>query len=374
MNILLVAEHFYPHGGAELSLWKLTSALAERGHKIFVVTSQTDDTARHEVINGIEIYRPFSTGNSIIKRAFFSMRLYSYLKEFLRDKEIDLLYNLVYVPTLPSTYVAASYGVPAITYIGLFCGKVWFELLNPISAFFNYLMEMFTIRFGKHDVLQFQCQDTRKRAEHYVKTRAVVLPNMFVDAAEIEEIKRNANPEKARDMLNIGKDELFLLFAGPLLRVKNIAGLIKVLTKLEVKFRLVLVGEGPERAKIEKLIKETGLEGKVTLLGQRTHNETLSLMRACDVLIHPSKSETGPAVVIEALALEKPVISTRVGVTPEIKSANLYLVNHLDEINQILKKGITAKKEDGILQQYSLNKLTSDYERLFAELVMRNKD
>jgi len=376
LNILIVAEHFYPHGGAELSLWQLVNALAKRGYRISVVTSQKDKTAKHEVVNGIEIYRPFRSGNSMIRRAFFAAYLYNYLDKFLKDKdrEIDLLYNLAYVSTLPSTFAAAKYGIPVITYIGLLCGRVWFELANPISAFFSYLMEILTIRFGKHNVLQFQCEDTRKRAARHTRTKTAVISNIFTDAAEIEAIKKNVSSERMREALNIGKEELFLLFAGPLLPVKNIVGLIEVLSRLELKFRLVLVGEGPERSRIEKLVKENGLEGKVTLLGQKTHLETLSLMRACDVLIHPSKSETGPAVVIEALALEKPVIATRVGVTPEVKSANLYLVNHLDEVNQLLRKGVTAKKANDILPQYSLNKLVTDYENLFAGLVKKNKE
>lgn len=373
MNILFVSERFYPHGGAELSLWQLAGSLIERGHKVLAVTSRKADTPGHQVINGIEIYRPFPTGNSILKRAFFSTRLYFYLKEFLSRHQIDIVYNLAYAATLPSTYAAAKRGVPVITYAGLLCGRVWFELVNPASALLNYLMEMLIIRSGKHDALQFQCRDAVKRAGRYVRTRTEVIPNMFIDAAEIAEIKEYTKPEEIRKALNIDKDELFLLSVGHLLPVKNITGLVKVLSKLEVKFRLVWIGEGPERERAEKLIKDTGLEGKVMLLGQRTHQETLSLMSACDVLIHPSKSETGPAVVIEALALERPVISTRVGITPEIKSDNLYLVNQLDEIPRILNSGVTAREDGRIREEYSLGKLTGDYEEFFEALICRKK-
>jgi len=88
MNILLVTEYFYPYGGAELSLWRLCGVLSQKGHKIYVITARRNGETDYEVKDGIEIYRPFSTGNTM-QRFIFAMKLYPYLKKWLRGKDID---------------------------------------------------------------------------------------------------------------------------------------------------------------------------------------------------------------------------------------------------------------------------------------------
>jgi UDP-N-acetylglucosamine:LPS N-acetylglucosamine transferase len=104
MKILVVSEHFFPYGGAELSLWELCRALTDKGHQINVITARRDGEPDREVKEKIEIFRPFPTGN-LLRRFAFAVRLYPYLRRWLREKKIDILYNLGYVPTVPATLV-----------------------------------------------------------------------------------------------------------------------------------------------------------------------------------------------------------------------------------------------------------------------------
>ena len=138
------------------------------------------------------------------------------------------------------------------------------------------------------------------------------------------------------------------------------------------KFKLVIIGEGPERAKIEGLLERLNLEQQVILLGQKPHSETLSLIKACDVFLLPSISEQVPNVLLEALALGKPVVATKVGGIPEIKSANLHIIDELDEINRILDGGIVAATGDKVIEEYSLDNIAGRYEELF-QTVIRSK-
>jgi len=373
MNILLVSEHFYPYGGAELSLWRLCGALSQKGHKIYVITARRDNEVDYELKDGIEIYRPFSTGN-IAHRFIFALRLYPYLNKWLRRRDIDIIYNLGYVPTMPATYAAAKHGIPAVTMLSHLCGKQWFKLTNPLSALLNYFMEIFTIRFGKHSVLVVQCQDSTRKVAHRTRAETQVICNTFLEPDGIEEVKEKTDITKVRQTLGIGEDELLLLFVGALIRTKNAAPLVRVLAGLKTKFKLAVVGEGPERARIEGLVKRLNLEEKVLLLGQKPQDETLALIRSGDVLILPSISEQVPNVLLEALALGKPVIATKVGGIPEIKSANLHLIDKLEEISEILDGGIMAVEDDEIVEEYSLDRVAGQYERLFQAVVgARNK-
>lgn len=78
--------------------------------------------------------------------------------------------------------------------------------------------------------------------------------------------------------------------------------------------KLWLVGDGPERAKFEALAQQLGLlaQKKCLFLGFRKGLQVRDLIAAADVFVHPTFSEAFPQVMIESLALEKPLIITQV--------------------------------------------------------------
>jgi len=367
MKALVVSEHFHPYGGAELSLWQLGRMLARKGHRIQAITARRGGEPDYEKKEGIEIFRPFPTGN-LVRRFIFAIKLNSYLKRWLRGKEIDVVYNLGYVPTVPATRVARRYGIPSVTLLGHFCGRKWFRLVNPPLALLNLIAEILTIRLGKHDVLVAQCQDTASKVSASTNAEIEVIGNTLLDPAAIDRAKRVTDIQKVREKLSIEDNELFLLHVGALIRTKNAHNLIKASASWRQKFKLVLVGDGPERTRIEKLIRCLNLAGNISLLGKQPHDETLSIIRSCDALLLSSICEQVPNVVLEALALGRPVIATRVGGVPEIKSPNLHLVDRLEEVGQIIDSGVEAVEEGTIMEEYSLGRIAEHYERLFLRL------
>lgn len=81
---------------------------------------------------------------------------------------------------------------------------------------------------------------------------------------------------------------------------------------------LIVVGDGPERPRLERLAASLGLSGRVWFAGARRREETLGLMMACDVFVLNSTYEGLPHVVLEAMALGLPVVASAVGGTPEL--------------------------------------------------------
>jgi glycosyltransferase involved in cell wall biosynthesis len=80
--------------------------------------------------------------------------------------------------------------------------------------------------------------------------------------------------------------------------------------------RLVIVGDGPDRARLEGLVRELDVEGQVLFAGFRT--DVPSVLSALDVLVLSSRLEGLPLTVLEAMSVGRPVIATRVDGTPEI--------------------------------------------------------
>jgi glycosyltransferase involved in cell wall biosynthesis len=81
---------------------------------------------------------------------------------------------------------------------------------------------------------------------------------------------------------------------------------------------LVIVGDGPERKRLEELVRSRDVADRVYFAGQRSKEETLSLMAACDLLVLNSTYEGFPHVVLEAMSVGLPVVATSVGGTPEL--------------------------------------------------------
>jgi len=104
-----------------------------------------------------------------------------------------------------------------------------------------------------------------------------------------------------------------LLFVGTLSERKNPEALVAAFAQVAPEFAadLVLVGDGPLRARLEDQVRKLGLVDRVHLAGQRPHWEIDEMLAEAVALVLPSSSEGMPIVVNEALASGTPVIASR---------------------------------------------------------------
>ena len=75
---------------------------------------------------------------------------------------------------------------------------------------------------------------------------------------------------------------------------------------------LLIVGEGPDREKMEQLVKERGIEQQVAFVGWKEPAEMDEIYAATDVVLHPSRRDAYPLVVVEAMSWSKPVVGSDV--------------------------------------------------------------
>ncbi len=100
---------------------------------------------------------------------------------------------------------------------------------------------------------------------------------------------------------------------------KGFADLLKAVHALADgtrEFKVVIAGEGPDRAAIETMIQDYGLQSTVTLVGQQSNMP--GVYAALDIFVLPSLNEGLPLSVLEAMAASRPVIATRVGAIPTV--------------------------------------------------------
>jgi glycosyltransferase involved in cell wall biosynthesis len=81
---------------------------------------------------------------------------------------------------------------------------------------------------------------------------------------------------------------------------------------------LVIVGDGPERPYLEEITLRRGLKDRVYFAGQKTHEDTMALIAACELFVLNSTYEGLPHVLLEAMSQGLPVVATAVGGTTEV--------------------------------------------------------
>jgi L-malate glycosyltransferase len=133
-----------------------------------------------------------------------------------------------------------------------------------------------------------------------------------------EEARQPEHAAALRAELNIAPDRDVVLVVGRLSREKDHLTLLDALQLLRGRFQphLLIVGDGPERSRIEKSIAALGLSGDVTLTGQQSSAEPYYGIANLAVL--SSRSEGSPNVLLEAMAAGVPLVATAVGGVPEI--------------------------------------------------------
>lgn len=133
-----------------------------------------------------------------------------------------------------------------------------------------------------------------------------VVPSFYLDRELIESI--GDQPPVQYDAV----------FCGRLVANKGVPQLLKAIAALP-RATLLVIGDGPERARLEALAKSLGIVHRVEFRGWLpTQRDVLRAIRSARMLVMNSSSEGGPRVPLEAMAAGMPVIVTRVGVMPDV--------------------------------------------------------
>lgn len=136
-----------------------------------------------------------------------------------------------------------------------------------------------------------------------------------------------------------------LICVGRLSPEKGHLGLLEVISRLRARgidCRLSLVGDGPLRPAIEDVVERMNLGDWVSLGGFLTEDDTLAAIASSDILVLPSFMEGLPVVLIEALAMGKPVVASRVAGIPELvehgRSGLLFTPSDTEDLEEVLAR------------------------------------
>jgi glycosyltransferase involved in cell wall biosynthesis len=171
------------------------------------------------------------------------------------------------------------------------------------------------------------------------RSKCVVIPYGVSSAAD--EVNRPA------DLPSHSRRRPLVLFVGRLVAYKGAHVLLEAVRGLDVD--VVLVGDGPLRAKLERTARDLGVDDRVTFAGEVGTDALRAFYRACDLFVLPSvtRQEAFGMVQIEAMACGKPVISTDLG-------------TGVSWVNQHRETGLVVPPEDAKALRDAIETLAGD--------------
>jgi glycosyltransferase involved in cell wall biosynthesis len=323
MKILfLLAHHPLPiHGafGRELRAQRLIEDTVEAGHEIFVLQSPSANVKSREYFARIASerlhplvfnYAPSIPFGTIIPRieSLFSFYLSdNRILRIAKSLQIDIIHSYYPVRVDSPRFLIDTMITPNWVQQAFLSGQ-W------LGAIENY-PHSFLLRSSFRKAARVIVEGTDSKADLIARysipsSRISIVPPGF-DKALIESIRASTprRPPTAR----------VISFLGRLQKEKGIVELLKAFVKVRRTFpdaRLKIIGDGNLRRQVSVYLSKHGLRDNVLLKGYLEHDLALREVADSDVFVLPSHVESFGIALIEAMALGRPVVATRVGPVP----------------------------------------------------------
>ncbi|GGO92500.1 glycosyl transferase family 1 [Nocardioides phosphati] len=238
------------------------------------------------------------------------------------------------------------------------------------------LLEPATLRMASH--VTTVCHSAAQR--DFIRRHQAKFVGPMTNGVELSP-SRGGDRESTRIALGIASDETILISVGRLTFEKGhraLAGSLRLVgAEVAGGVRLLVVGDGPERATIEQAYAGTGI--RVDFLGRRY--DVATLLQASDVFVFPSLHENLSNALLEAMAAGLPVIASRVGGNVEVVSRGGGLLVEPDESLSVAQ-AIVALVEDHELRRvlgsearkvvedhYSIASMTETLDAIYREML-----
>lgn len=291
-------------GGAEVLAARLGRRLRDRYHFLYACLDGLGPLGEQLRAEGFQV-------EVLDRQPGVDWRMTFRLSRFLRREGVDLIHAHQYTPFFYALAARLLYRRPPILFTEH--GRSYPDFPRRKRMIANRLL------LQRRDRVIGVGEAVRQALIHNegIPAKRVEVVYNGIDVAAFA----NGKPNRAavRAELGLGADDFVLLLVARLDPIKDLATAVRTAGRVARQFpraRLVLVGEGPERAPVEALIRDQGLGEHVRLLGLR--HDVARLLPAADVFLLTSISEGIPVTVLEALAAGVPVVATDVGGLPEI--------------------------------------------------------
>ncbi len=302
MRIVMHCVYFPPEvGGLESHVYYLCRALVRAGHQVDMVTSRSlPGVPEHEVMDGIEVWRTWFPSRS--PAGWILHSLGSMGRTMRVTAAADVIHAQAFASILPCARAARRRGIPLVTtyHTSHFLKRAKMRRWRPVLG-----------RLARLSAYSLAA------SEEIARVAEGLAPGIRVEAltngVETDVFKRVAPELPPADRPRI-------VVPRRLFEKNGVEFFIRALPLITeaVDVEAVLIGDGPERRRLEALVVELDVNDRVRFMGAQPHREMPALLSSADLAVFPSLMEATSVAALECMACELPVAASRVGGLPEI--------------------------------------------------------
>ena len=391
LRILLVNKFHYLNGGSEKYYFELGKLLKEKGNQVAYFSMEDERNIKtgdkEYFVKKIDLNK-----GSKLKAldVIYSRENYKKMKEAINDFKPDIVHlnnfqrqlsasivkacNEAKVPVVFTAHdMQAICPASAMLYKGRVCE-------DCIKKSYGCCIKKSCIKNSKlKSILGVIESIYYRKKKIYSKIDCIITPSEFLqnklingnlNYKRITTIHNFVNDSKEK---NSNKDNGYAFYFGRLSVEKGILNLVEAIKKINVG-KLIIAGDGPERKKIENLVKQNKFEDRITLVGYLNQEQIREYIKKSKFIVLPSIwYENCPYSILEAMEIGKPIIGSRIGGIPELiedeKNGFLYKYNSIDEL--AIKMRLLLENDK--LAQDQGKESRKLYEEKYSEEIYYNK-
>ena len=383
----------YPtFGGSGVVATELGKALAARGHTVhfiaYALPMRLDHVAENLFFHEVRV-----TTYPLFEYPPYALALASKMIDVVRHEGLDLLHVHYAIPHATSAVLArdilakSGRAVPVVTTLH----GTDITLVGKDPSFKPVVEHAIDTSDGVTSVSDWLRRETY--AEFDVSSPIEVIPN-FIDTARF----RRTPKDHFRQAIAPDGEKL-VVHVSNFRRVKRATDVVEIFVRLHTAgvwpegharhgepggVKLLMVGDGPDRAAAEVLARESGVWGDVRFIGKQEPVE--EILSIADLFLMPSASETFGLAALEAMACGVPVVSTDIGGLPELivdgETGFLRPLGDVDSLTDASRRILTepdlharmaAAARDRAVTEFGLDRIVPRYEAYYEGVIEAQK-
>jgi len=300
-------------GGSGVVATELGNALARRGHEAHIVSSEQPFRWQANV-PGLFFERVSVPSYPLFHEPQYVLALTNTLVRVARERQLDILHAHYAVPHATAAYLAhqiaaSTLGDAAPRTVTTLHGTD-ITLVGSDPSFADVVAFSIEQSHGVTAVSESLKRDTVEKLGIRHDIRVI---HNFLDC---QRYRRTVDAD-LRARLVKGADAV-VMHVSNFRPVKRVDRVLETFIRIRecVNARLVMVGNGPDRAELERSARNQGVADMVDFVGERL--DIVALLSAADVFLLPSSQESFGMSAMEAMACGTPVVASRVGGLPEV--------------------------------------------------------